>query len=199
MASSLRFFRFVLALQCCLAVSAASAQNLLDNGEFDVADGEAGWSLLAGEDFVWQPLDRDDCPESGSLLLTYPALGRLRGSGAIVRSTCMVLPPGVTAIHVAFEWTGSDNAVYTLARFSDVDCAGSSLVTPLGASGSPTAWNRVEQTFAATSPVAVRLEIGFLAGTFLEASFDRIHLGLQSPVHVDDFEGGSDCRWSFTE
>jgi len=70
-----------------LAASPLAGQNVITNGEF--ATDLSSWSVLVGSG-VWDPLDRNGSPASGSALLTAP------DSFALLRQTCLPVVPGAT-------------------------------------------------------------------------------------------------------
>ncbi len=83
-----RLFLPVLVLASSFLGAAPSAgQNIVVNGEF--ATDLASWSVLTGAG-VWDPLDRNGSPTSGSARLTASDIF------AVLRQTCMPVVPGTT-------------------------------------------------------------------------------------------------------
>jgi hypothetical protein len=189
----------ILASTAMLTVPAARvrAQELIVNGHFNTDIN--GWTLVGEGSQVWDPLDWQSNPASGSLRLTNTSVA---ANQPTVSGQCIPLAPSGTyevGGHVRFP-SGQASfgaAAIGVAWFDDPSCAVtplSTVNTPLVASTTTNTW--VESFSAAITAPAGTVAVGVgpavvktLAGGSLTALFDRVRFGPTgtTPVRAQGF------------
>ncbi len=199
-----RQLRFACTLLATLAAaSAAEAQNLLANGDFDAASGLADWTWGPGG--VVLGADSGSCALSGAADASSGATPSNQFF-AMYSTQCIEVDPLVTpTLHVAatYRTTAPVYARLHLQSFTDSACATFEGYY-FGASG-PTsaAWTAIGGTVTLgpnTRSFVVAADFNpVAAGTPpFTGSFDDIYVGVAPRLFVDGFEAesGSACPWS---
>jgi len=178
----MRYLRGVLAVMTCLAFPAWGAgQNLVVNGDFN---GDiTAWKIVRGAGVeVWDPLDSQNNPASGSLHLTNIGVGP---DAFTVSGQCIVLTPSDTyefGTNIRFP-AGSvpGMASVVVGWFGNPCCAG----TPLAAGNSPPVPSTTTEVWvesftpalaAPPGTVAVGVGVGLLQGASPGAALDAANL-----------------------
>ena len=184
----LRVHGILLAL--CLVASAAPAQNLVVNGDFDVDLSE--WINL---DFTkeWSSLDAANDPASGSMVITNTGSGPV---GYYVEQCVPLAGGGDFEVRYAHYSTGTNTtgrADFALYWYTNALCNGvSSGFEPIGYSEAVDAWTSISKTVSAPpSAVAALLHPSAWKSTGADGEpwvvhFDQIYLpepgGLAVPL-----------------
>ena len=170
-----------------------ASQDLIVNGHFNTDIN--GWTLVGEGAQVWDPLDWQSNPASGSLRLTNTSVA---ANQPTVSGQCIPLSPSGTyevGGHVRFPsgQTSFGAAAIGVAWFDDPSCAVtplSTVNTPLVASTTTNTW--VESFSAAITAPAGTVAVGVgpavaktLAGGSLTALFDRVRFGPTGTTPVD--------------
>jgi hypothetical protein len=183
-----------------LCASAARAQGVVPNGEFDVAAVTEWTGNIAT--LSWSQTDPDcSLPNaSGSLHLSPDSVFT-----AVSAFLCVALPPASTW-NLTFLVRADCQEVVTgtLRYYSATACGGTSLGSD--ESGGTTlggTWDQVEVLGAAppggTQSVRIDLQLSESLTQICTARFDRVHFGPGLPLLRSGFETGSSaCRWSAT-
>lgn len=184
----------------------ASAQNLLVNAEFDLADGLDSWGALVG---TW-----DLTTDSGGCGDSEAAAGSsvLFGSNQYLwfESECHAVNPVATpTLHLGalYRTTAQVFTRLHLHFFSDGACAVEHATDPYSVppvfAGTSATWRHLLGALpVVTGAGSLRVSIDFnpmVSGLSpFVADLDRIYLGVQPQILLDGFEtnGGSTCRWS---
>lgn len=180
--------------------SAASAQGVVPNPEFDVASVTAWTGNTAS--LSWSQTDPDCLPPdaSGSLLVSPDS-----PTGPVSAFVCVAPPPAGSWVLGFLVRTECEEGVKGMLRFyAAPDCGGTLLgsdqVSGVVPSGS---WEQ-GALFPATIPagtqsVWIGLELNESITSVCNALFDRIFFGPGTPILRSGFETGSSaCRWSAT-
>ena len=160
------------AVICLLAAGSASAQNRIENSEFDTD--VSGWFPGPGDLLGWDPMDWQGSPSSGSARLTADGASQIASAYTI---SCM--PAGLLQmelfgrIRFAGGQAGQGAAWMGLTTFDDPGCAGvySSAPTATVFSSTPDTW----------VPVSIPSTGG---GVFMRVSLVLIWTGGAGPVSV---------------
>jgi len=180
--------------------SAASAQSVVPNPDFDVA-AVGPWTGNAAS-LSWSQTDPDCVPPNAS--------GSLQVSPEVPQAPAMaflcVAPPPAGTWSLAFLVRAECQAVVKgiLRYYPEPDCGGGMLGT--GETGGTTlggTWDQAELAGAAppvgTLSIFIGLQVSDSVTGVCSALFDRIHFGRGLPILQSGFETGSTaCRWSAT-
>lgn len=186
-----------------LFASAAAAQNLLNNGDFDAGAGLGDWT--------WGPGTLALEPDSASCLLSDAALATSAMAAsnhyfAMYSTQCIPVDPVATPVlHLGalYRTTGAVWARTALQSFTDAACASFEgyYTGPYGATSA--AWAAIGGPVTlgpATHSVKVTADFNpMLPGTAqFTGSFDRLYLGVLPWIFADGFEpeSGSACNWT---
>jgi hypothetical protein len=197
-------FASSLLLTITVAGNALFAQNLLDNGEFDLNAGLSGWQSSLGSMALVE--DSGGCASSDALLgSSAPAGGGLQAF-SIVSQQCLPFNGSVhseVSLGAMYRTTASIWTRLDLAYFSSEDCTGASSFSESVFGSTSATWQRIAGTVAVPATVrSLQLFVSTTPMTTAEPAYtvewDRIYLGLEPELLVDGFEleGGSTCRWS---
>ena len=184
--------------------SAATAQNLLTNPEFDgfgtsgsTSDPFPGWDSrivvpTAGEDV-------DACPDSDS----HRQDSDSQSTGAIANpdpNDCVLVDPEET-LHIEVAYRSSTPFEVRLLQSPNEDCTETPIPIPLPPPDIPASadWTtvRLQRTLAPTTHSVVLWLRGAGDGPYF-LQLDRVYLGRAERIFADDFDGdagGTFCRW----
>jgi len=198
MESKSRCVGFLLA--AVLTTTAASAQNLLVNGDFN--DGIPPW-VPTVQQTTWDGLaDVDGCALSGGAFLSAP-VGSFE---AAARQSCFQVG-SATSVYMSY-WVQrisglTIGAGLPLVVYTTTDCSGSYLTGGLPIQSLPVGvWTKRSSWISlppGTQSMAVMID-GFTECCTggLEYIVDKVYLGFSEPIFLDDFEAANPCRWSLT-
>lgn len=195
---------------CCPTSTAATAANLVPNGDFD-AD-LSSWTLLTATDVTWEEVDVSGCdPDSGSMRILN-AENVAEPSFAQVVSVCLPAPAPGTTLSVHFElWVvvatePLDGGLGYADFFQEPDCPGVPDERIAGAFlGLPSEdWVRTGTNLTVPSGAqSMRLRLGVVkqhaASPSVLVFFDRVYLGTAGHLFDDSLEIGSVCRWGLAQ
>jgi len=195
----------VIALAYLPAAGAADYVNKLSNGTFELD--VAGWAPVLDTIIMWDPMDADGNPSSGSAMVTNPAdyqttRGAQQCSEVLEGDTeyllrAMVLIPGMQP--------AGGRGYLRVYVYPQPNCGGNpelNLFSSEVYSATPDQWLR--STLALTTqPSAqsalVRLTVTTdTGGGYLDVAFDNVGL-LYAEVFEDGFESGDLAQWVFVE
>ena len=187
------------------AAGAADYVNVLSNGTFELD--VAGWTPLLDTIIMWDPMDADGSPSSGSAIVTnsvdYQSTRGARQCSDVLEGDmeyvlrAMIFIPGMQP---ATGWGHLKVALYP-----QPNCGGYPvlhLMSSVVYSATPDQWLR--STLAITTPPNAQSAIVDLTVTkdtvtgFLDIAFDNVSL-LYAEVFEDGFESGDLARWVFVE
>jgi hypothetical protein len=184
--------------------TAAVAQNVVSNAEFDNPVETDGWVPIYASEWTYAPNDANGCDLSGggygaSTAIADPA----RPQYFYVYSPgCLAVSPG-QAMYLDFQYLapGVEAVRYLLLTYSSADCTtGQSGFYSPGQIGGVGQWTRASWSILNVfNAASVRLVFDAWNSTATSFSlvFDRVYLGATPRIYSDDFEGGtSACRWS---
>jgi hypothetical protein len=182
-----------------LVSAAAVAQNLHPNADFNEVDLIVGWSAVRGN-LHYMPDDPLGCPLSGYLGAygddPYPFPGVLDASGPCVGA----LPPGT--YYVRFDFQGGGTAPgygeFWVRAFEGPDCTGFDAGALHMSFIDISPWQTYEGSLALPAGGSIRISLGGLSDGGSYFTLDRIAVTRRPVLLLDDFEGGSTCRWSAT-
>lgn len=189
----------ICALVALPGAGAASAQNLVWNGDFAVD--VSGWEPHAGGSLVWTDLsDESDCPASGMGLSTSVEVSTLWV--ATVEQCVPDLPPGAS-LAVAARHLGYGNFSIELEFWGTIDCE-SGFVSSLGSPyepQDPVLWNTA--TISTTVPAtahSLRLRLSAVDFDPHGLGVDGVVVAYRPPLFLDGFEADAaestqPCRW----
>lgn len=190
--------RQALLVLCAGLVLPLSAQNLLPNP--DLNHDAAGWAALNGT-AGWILIDADGCHTSGGSggLRLVPVLDT-GVYGARAEGGCVLVVPNQNLCFGMEYILGGEFVQVRATWFIDNNC-----LVPTGASqiilGAHVASfsSLLGCTAVPASVTSIRISAessGFEANGSFTLVADRFYAGAQEPVHLDDFEAASFCRWS---
>ena len=183
------------------AAGAADYVNLLSNGTFELD--VAGWTPLLDTNIMWDPMDADGSPSSGSAIVTTDSTRGARQCSEVLEGDkeyvlrAMIFIPGMQP---ASGW-----GYLKVVLYPQPNCGGYPvlhLFSPWVTSATPDRWLR--SVLAMTTPPSaqsafVDLTVTKETGTgFLDVAFDNVGL-LYAEVFEDGFESGDLARWVFVE
>jgi len=182
-----------------LLPAAAAAQNLHPNGDFNDVDVISGWSAVRGNLHLMDD-DPLGCPLSGYLGAygddPYPFPGVLDASGPCVAA----LAPGQYFVRFDFQGGGTAPgwAEFWVRAFEGPDCTGldAGLLHMSFIDISP--WQTYEGSLQLPAGGSIRISLGGVSDGGSYFTLDRIAVTRRPVLLLDDFEGGSTCRWSAT-
>lgn len=190
-----------------LLATAASAQNLLSNAEFDAGDQITHWTPDDPSRVSWvSDDDPDGCHLSGGNSGSLQVQGGPDYGGIGVTlwaDDCLNIQAGQW-VHVEFTSravpTGTESVANVFATFLQEGCSGEATVTSdwVDDSGSggqvPDSWSTLRGH--GVFPTDVRsIRVGFVTATNQTIRFDRVYAGLAQRVFADDLDAGTFCRW----
>ncbi len=193
----------VWSLAAAASAPGATAQNAIDNAEFDDAVETEGWIPLNFSEWTYAPNDADGCDLSGggygaSMASLDPERPRYF---YVVSPGCLALTPG-QEMHIDLRYLAPGVEVVRplLLMYSTPDCTGSTGGFYFWNLGGTTEWTRASLSGTNSANAAyVRLAIDAWNTTTTDFSlvFDRVYLGVADRLFADGFEGGTTaCRWS---
>ena len=194
----------VVALLVCAAFAAPlAAQNLLTDGDFETALGWSEWSWGTG---TWQlGADSGTCTLSSAADGTS-ALVTTDHFLSLISSQCIPVDPTVTPVLYLggmYKTTFTVWARFYLQQFSDAACSNHLAWSGLVFGNTSANWTRIMGPITLDpGTAAVKVWIDFnpqVAGMGgYTASVDRLYLGVEPQIFLDDFEdeSGSACHWS---
>lgn len=196
-----RAARRPLVLLCALFLgldwSAAAQNTIVFNPEFDV--NVEDWGTGVAQTNAWDPDDADACPESGSLSMTS-TLEKDSIVGAFAPE-CLTVSEGDEVILEVTYRSPNPVALYLL-QYTTANCSGDSTDSGGAVFSASFGWSRGTAGIVLVPPTEVQ-SVRFITVSSdpdpnnpFTAKIDRAYLGLRSRVFVDDFDGGSTCRWS---
>ncbi len=180
----------------------ASAQNLLDNPDFDA--GDLSWQVQLGTFEL--------VTDSGSCTLSQAVEGAsaLAGGGSeffgLTSQTCVTIDGSVVAALEAGGMYRTSADVWSriyLQYFTDADCLLHQTWSGTVFGGTSPGWTRISGPVGLTAETrSVRLHLDTIPMTAGEPPFtvewDRLYLGTVPELFLDGFESedGSACHWS---
>ncbi|MBP9144945.1 MAG: hypothetical protein KBI44_10715 [Thermoanaerobaculia bacterium] len=183
-----------------VGATAASAQGVVQNPEFDVAAVGPWTGNIAS--LTWSPTDPDCLPPdaSGSLQVSPD-----NPQGPATAFLCVAPPPAGTW-NLAFLVRAECQEVVKgiLRYYPEVNCGGAVIGSEeTGGTTLGGTWDQAELAGAAppvgTLSVWIGLELSESLTSICTTLFDRIHFGRGIPILRSGFETGSTaCRWSAT-
>ncbi len=198
----MRVFRLVAITTAVLfSGSLVLGQNLVSNSSFDTD--VMGWTALFGASLMWDPLDADGDPLSGSSLVTNIDPDPYDGNGA---AQCIdglngERTYGFSAdINIPGGQIETGHAYLLIQWYSGAGCSGAIGLaeSPQVTSATTDAWvtsSHLAQSPAGTQSGRIRLSVLKIeAGGSLDAHFDNAWL--EAAIFVDGFESGGLTAWS---
>lgn len=178
--------------------SAAAAQNLLANAEFEDAVGAAGWSVGTGSGGFEADVDANGCAASGSLAADSVVVGELQIARLF---TCAPLSTfGNLRAEVLYRQFGGFGLGVEIAFYDAPGCDAADFISSSGTYGHAPSTTWALATHSAVAPVQAQSAIlqtwssGPVDSVFV-VNVDRAWLGFSTPIDWDDFEANATCRW----
>ncbi len=180
--------------------TAASAQNLLANPDFDT--GIAGWTPFRGTASWDAATDLDDCLGSGALVGGNP--GSFDGAFRIElrdMGTCVEVNPGelwFLTVNLLPDVVASTELGFI--AYTDATCTNGATYAPIAGYG-PLTHQWLQFQLGATIQAGIdslRADFRFAdpAISSYQMVIDRVFLGRDQVLLIDDFEAAGTCRWS---
>ena len=185
-----------------------SSTNRLSNGEFDDADGVAGWSTLTPSFAALQAdtEDSDLCPASGTMRLSNSELSTSSATAHFAFCTPNVTAGEVLRLSARFRFFPgtASSATAVVYWYEEAVCSGfildiQSTNTVLSVDAN---WQEVVSSAltvpATTHGALVRIHLvkNDEEDPAAQMLVDRVRLAPQALLFAEDFEIGDPCRWS---
>ena len=183
----------VVALAASATVAAAS-ENLLYNGEFDVA--LQGYQWAGNAPGGWTAFDSDLCIGSGAF---YGSRSGASATPVVLRSSeCIRVTPG-DPLHFAARYSSdADFTIVILTFWEDPSCTGPPAGQQWGnAPSTGGSWQSLTvETAVPADKVALTVQVESQSAAGLTTAVDRVYVGPSPRLFADDFEAQALCRWS---